>query len=130
MPLALSAWPYGQFGLTDEDPRDRSTRSGGMANLREQVNVLHCIARIGEAVLWALLPTSSRRRPVGALAVVASPAVSYAVVEPWRKGADLPLCGEDAPPLRPYMLARTRVRRVVRDLDARAETLRSVKGAV
>ncbi len=64
MPLALFRWPYGQFRLTDEDPRDRSTRSGGMANLREQVNVSHCIARIFESVLLALLPPLGWRKPL------------------------------------------------------------------
>lgn len=58
MPLKLFSWPYGQFRLTEEDPRDRSTRPGGTANLREQVNVSHCIARIFESV-------GARSRPSG-----------------------------------------------------------------
>ncbi|MCF3147853.1 hypothetical protein [Streptomyces platensis] len=61
--MKLTSWPYGQFRLTEEDPRDRAKRPGGTANLREQVNVSHCIARIFESVLPRSGPAGRRTPP-------------------------------------------------------------------
>ncbi|HWU05216.1 MAG TPA: hypothetical protein VN520_02205 [Streptomyces sp.] len=70
-----------------------------MANLRKQVDMPHCIARLIALTLGLLLPTQGRHRHLGEGApVAASPQT------PAPRAVSL-LRGEDSPLVRPYLLA-------------------------
>ncbi|MEW2606233.1 hypothetical protein AB0894_20765 [Streptomyces sp. NPDC047916] len=68
-----------------------------MANLRKQVDMPHCIARLIARTLRLLFPASGRHRPTEAEPVAASPQTTA------PRAVSL-LRGEDSPLVRPYLL--------------------------
>lgn len=94
----------GQRLIATRNPRDGQA-SGGVANLREQVDMRNCIARLAEALLEWLLPAAGRHRSVGTPPAARREGAPTFVLPRRVSVRDSGLLrGEDSSLVRPYIL--------------------------
>ncbi|MGW2629439.1 hypothetical protein ACWC2K_08930 [Streptomyces chattanoogensis] len=91
---------------THKTPATSRQTSGGVANLREQVDMLNCIARLVEALLHWLLPAAGRHRSAGAPPATRREDAPTGGLPSLPVRHSGPLRGEESSLVRPYVLTR------------------------